>query len=401
MMVRPSQMRRALWGSDMSKRNDPNLGQKRAGNTPKRARQMTVYDRLEDARRRRKELLAKGTGPAPRTVPSHTASNKPTAPFRAEQSAPSVETAQAPEPVIRAHAPDRTQHSKPEPNRTRGGYWSGLAQAMAAVAVIAVLIAVFRPFEGEPQATATAAAPLTPEPLEKAPIAQSAEAERVFIVPRFTVSTTSPVPVPDLDPTPLGLTIAPLVSPTFKTVVSRLDTPSPGSLPSALLASDLPAPPEATFPLVLTSTPPARPGSTPPAASTGLADATNVVLLVPAFVPQASAEEAITAAAALGIPVDQTRRASVSISRTNIRYYHEEDAEAATILASGIGGIARDFTDFTPPPNPGVIEVWLEGRGGGGISSSNQGSATVRGIEADLAALRNSIARALNAATGN
>jgi hypothetical protein len=129
----------------------------------------------------------------------------------------------------------------------------------------------------------------------------------------------------------------------------------------------------------------------------GFAEATNVVLLVPAFVPQTRAEDAIDTAAALGIPVDQTRRANLSISQTNIRYFHAEDAEAATILASGLGGVARDFTNFTPPPNPGVIEIWIEGRGG---SSGNQGSATARGLEADLQALRNSIRRALNAATG-
>lgn len=69
------------------------------------------------------------------------------------------------------------------------------------------------------------------------------------------------------------------------------------------------------------------------------------------------------------------------------------------MLAEGLGGLARDFTTFTPSPSLGVIEIWIEGRGGS--ATANEGSATARGLEADLRELRNSIQRALNIATGN
>ncbi|MBT8458829.1 MAG: hypothetical protein HKP37_08805 [Boseongicola sp.] len=381
----------------MSNRTNPNFGPRSGGEAPKRARQMTVYDRLEDARKRRRELLAKGDGPDPRPLAIHRASNETTTPTqRAAPPVPPPETIAEPLAPVIAETPARNIHLKP--TRNAGGYWMGLAQAMAAVVMIAVLIAVFRPFGNEPELQPIAAAPLTPEPAVSAPTVPEPIAAIEPAVPDISVTTTGPNQLVALEPTALGLTIAPLISPSFEVVRTSLNTSEPDEIPFVLNPNGAPISPLSTAPVALTTTPPIRPTTQTAPANPQLAEATNVVLLVPDYVPQENAENAIAAAAALGIPVDQTRRATVSISRTNIRYYHEEDAEAATILASGIGGIARDFTDFTPPPSPGVIEVWLEGRGG---SSSNRGSATARGIEADLAALRNSIARALSAATGN
>jgi hypothetical protein len=282
---------------------------------------------------------------------------------------------------------------------------------MAAIAVIAVFIAVFGTRGTPPEDSANAAATPTPTPVAAQPVtaetpvvAEAAEIAEAVLFADLTAQNADPVIpiVPDSET--LGLTIAPLVSPVFETKLARLPVHVPDSPPVISDPDAATSPPQPVPPLVLTSTPPVRQAiaaietQIPPVVNPGLADATNVVLLVPAFVPQTEAEDAIATAATLGIPVDQTRRASVSISQTNIRYFHAEDAEAATILASGLGGIARDFTNFRPPPNPGVIEIWIEGQGG---RTNNQGSSTVRGIEADLEALRNSIQRALNIATGN
>ena len=389
----------------MSKRTDPNLGQRRGGDAPRRVRQMTVYDRLEDARKRRKELLAKGNGPAPRTPPSLRASNEPSAPKErtapiAPAPIPPVAPVSAP-PKPRAEAP--VPGPRPEPRRI-GGYWMGLLQAMVAIALIAALIAVFQPFGTEPEIPATAATPLQRETVAPAPIVQEPSPEPNQTIASFTVTTDGPTLRPTPEPTSLGLTIAPLISPVFETTPARLAPPAPRDAPFDPAPEAAPPLPANNAPVFLASTPPVRPvpdtaTATPETRTlSGLAETTNVVLLVPAFVPQSDAEAAVSAAATLGIPVDQTRRASVSISRTNIRYFHAEDAEAATRLASALGGIARDFTNFNPPPSVGTIEVWLEGRGG---STSNRGSATARGIEADLEALRNSIARALNRVSGN
>ncbi len=58
-----------------------------------------------------------------------------------------------------------------------------------------------------------------------------------------------------------------------------------------------------------------------------------------------------------------------SISSTNIRFYHAEDSAAAAkvaevLRAEGQETELRDFTDFRPQPDLGLVEVWLAGDGG-------------------------------------
>ncbi|MBT8412863.1 MAG: hypothetical protein KJO30_00925 [Boseongicola sp.] len=388
----------------MSKRADPNSGTEMNRDAPKRARPMTVYDRMEDARRRRQELLAKGNGPAPRHAQNLKTPTTPPAPVAMATTQLVTEPQATLQTILPPEPKPKAQPGIP-PKRVAGGYWTGLFQAMTAIAVIAVLVATFGS-RGTPQEeAANAAVPVTPATSETMTEAAPRVTEVALIADRVAQSTDPATPQAP-DSATLGLTIAPLSNQPLETRLASLAIPAADSLPT--IPNPVAAPPtvsNTTAPLVLTSTPPARqrpaPIETPepPAVNAGLAEATNVVLLVPAFVPQTTAENAVATAADIGIPVDQTRRANVSISRTNIRYFHAQDAEAATILASGLGGVARDFTDFTPPPNPGVIEIWIQGRGGS--TNTQQGSATARGIEADLEALRNTIARALNAATGN
>ena len=59
--------------------------------------------------------------------------------------------------------------------------------------------------------------------------------------------------------------------------------------------------------------------------------------------------------------------AGVTISTANVRYFHAADrpaaAEIAALLGAALGSYPeiRDFTDFTPPPSEGSVEVWLPG----------------------------------------
>ncbi|MFO1105042.1 MAG: LytR C-terminal domain-containing protein [Amaricoccus sp.] len=71
----------------------------------------------------------------------------------------------------------------------------------------------------------------------------------------------------------------------------------------------------------------------------------------------------VSALKADGYPTVEPIRANASIDTTNVRYFHAEDAEAARQLAAslGEGAVARDFTDLSPPPRRGRLEVWMQG----------------------------------------
>ena len=311
------QVHRAKWDSDMSKRSDPNSGRKTTGSAPKPVRQMTVYDRLEDARRRRQVLLAKGEGPAPRPIPSLKASNEtPPPPIR--QSAPASQTIIKPDlvPVVDIEAAPRpiaTPIVNPppaqEPKRRRGGYWIGLFQAMVAIALIAVLIGIFGPRGELPEAPATAATALSPKPVISEPVTSQAPievAKPTAVI--LAVQSIDPEVLPSPKPGSLDIIIAPLSNPTLVARVAAVQPQRPDGPPTAFDA----------FPPFERLSPPVILGTTPPARQIAqiteiaveqptpslLGDTKNVVLLVPTFVPQSEAESAIKIAAALGIPVD-------------------------------------------------------------------------------------------------
>ena len=116
--------------------------------------------------------------------------------------------------------------------------------------------------------------------------------------------------------------------------------------------------------MVLGKTPPARPSllepdTLPKPAFPGL----EIVLHIPNGAQASDTEALIGAASGAGFEIAATRPAGFKISRTNVRYFHKKDAQAARALAQAIDGRFRDFTSFTPPPDPGVIEVWLKGQG--------------------------------------
>lgn len=54
-------------------------------------------------------------------------------------------------------------------------------------------------------------------------------------------------------------------------------------------------------------------------------------------------------------------RVNFTISATHVRFFHTDDAEIARTLAEASGGGVRDFTDFSPKPAPGTLELYVAG----------------------------------------
>ncbi|MEM9031175.1 MAG: hypothetical protein AAGB18_00895 [Pseudomonadota bacterium] len=96
------------------------------------------------------------------------------------------------------------------------------------------------------------------------------------------------------------------------------------------------------------------------------APAVQVVLNAPASVTEDGLSgAAASVAAATGFTTETRPLVDFSISSSNVRYFHAEDREAAAAVATELSARLRDFTGFTPAPEPGIIEVWLSGAGGG------------------------------------
>ena len=337
----------------MSNRADPKSGQNKDGNAPKRVRQMTVYDRLEDARHRRQALLASRAkvGPTASTPksPSNTASapTPPKAPEAPEVKAPQAKTpsVEAPEnartselvsapaatpgtrfPEIERPeepalvAPMRKTSDKPDHTRKkrRGvGYWTGLFRAMAAIAALAVIFALIAQRNDTPSDPAAAASTALVQPdVSSVPIAAETPAPTPAVTPVATslaiVQSDAPAVPTAPEPEPFDVIFAPLVSPDFPTP-APLETAQPLDAPPTELDQSIPYE-RLVPPTALQRVPPMRPDAfaaetdPAPAPDSAMADATNVVLMVPDFAPQSRAEAMVTTAASLGIPVDRTLR---------------------------------------------------------------------------------------------
>ena len=63
-----------------------------------------------------------------------------------------------------------------------------------------------------------------------------------------------------------------------------------------------------------------------------------------------------------GWPIEQATT-PYTIGETHVRYYHRRDRAAAQDLAALLDAAARDFTNFSPPPEEGLLELWLGGEG--------------------------------------
>lgn len=119
----------------------------------------------------------------------------------------------------------------------------------------------------------------------------------------------------------------------------------------------------------------------------------RIVLNAPTSVSPPQLESIVTQIKGAGFAAEP-RQINLSISESNVRFYHAQDAEMAAFIAEAAGAEARDFTDFRPAPPAGLIEIWLAGRPVGG-SSTTQGSQPRSEFARDLRDLGNSIKRAL------
>ena len=118
----------------------------------------------------------------------------------------------------------------------------------------------------------------------------------------------------------------------------------------------------------------------------------RVVLNAPRTVPDASLAAVIEALEQSGAEPDP-RRVNLTISTSNVRYYHAADADAATVIADGIGAQLRDFTTFEPSPPEGLVEIWMAGRE---IATANSASATpIDQLARELQQLQVDLTRAL------
>lgn len=196
--------------------------------------------------------------------------------------------------------------------------------------------------------------------------------------PAPAASTPQPVRSASIAP---GAAAAPS-APTAPAAPAIIDTAlPPAQIPAAAEPPPPPAPvPEADAPLSVRlaagrpyprPTPAAQPtADQPPAAdpaeqTAAAADLARIRVFVhfPPSVGSAAREAEVAALHQGGFATVEPIRANASIDTTNVRFFHAEDADAARRLAAslGDGAVVRDFTDISPPPRRGRLEVWMQG----------------------------------------
>ncbi len=101
-----------------------------------------------------------------------------------------------------------------------------------------------------------------------------------------------------------------------------------------------------------------------PAPVTGAASS-RIVVHYNANSRQAARQMAYMLAQA-GFGESEMRPVQLSVSTTNVRYFHEENRAAAAAVAEILRAAwgqsqLKDYTDYTPSPSVGTIEIWLRG----------------------------------------
>ena len=110
--------------------------------------------------------------------------------------------------------------------------------------------------------------------------------------------------------------------------------------------------------------PDARPRPTPAAAApVPPANPLRVTILVPSAADLGEAEGIASDTQARGHDLARVLEVDLSISSSNVRYFHAEDRAEAARLAEAYGAEIKDFTWFRPTPERGTTEIWLSGSG--------------------------------------
>jgi hypothetical protein len=223
------------------------------------------------------------------------------------------------------------------------------------------------------------AAPATPDRADRA--SGSAAGADVRDAPELVPAAPPDAPLRPADvPRPTPLAEAPgLAAPES---AAQPNVPQRADPRPELSHAAIAAPPDESAPpgtmLQLAARPePAAPSAPEAAEEPNLLADARVLLNYP---PSAAsdAEAALDALRTAGAENAAGGEARVSVSRTNVRYFHSEDRATAEEVAAIIGrtsGTAsdpRDFTGFSPRPPAGTLEVWLAGEAPPPVAARSQ-----------------------------
>ncbi|NNK68449.1 MAG: hypothetical protein HKO95_17125, partial [Rhodobacteraceae bacterium] len=155
-------------------------------------------------------------------------------------------------------------------------------------------------------------------------------------------------------------------------------------------------------PLPGSAPPPPRPDLNAPITTIAtLPGAENAVIHIHA--PATVNAEVVNGVAATlteaGFTVNPPNRVNFAIGSDQIRYYHVEDAVLAARLASAIDAVARDFTNFSPAPAIGTLEIWIAGNAPAVARPQPQSNGG--GLDTVIQELRDSLLRSLQAGGSN
>lgn len=291
-----------------------------------------LYQRLEKARKQRAKVLA-----TPK--PANDAGPLETPKVKAPPQAASKESL----PTLQLKNPIQVPVAKPE--RNRFAYWP-LAVAIALLALLSFV------YTSPPQPL-----PLVQDKTQVLPAPNEAASATTTVSPGDAQPFQIPRPsalagdTPNALPTIYGTLKKPVVS----TVVPPLElTASLSSLPRfAAIGS---APPANVSALLE----PLRDATFELAPENTLANL-QIALHVPSFTPRGKLRNLIADAETAGLDIGDPTFVDFPIKSTQVRYFHRNDQDAAALLAATVGGISRDFTDFSPQPPAGFVEVWVSG----------------------------------------
>jgi hypothetical protein len=120
--------------------------------------------------------------------------------------------------------------------------------------------------------------------------------------------------------------------------------------------------------------------------SAGALAGTRLLVAAPGSLPDEEVGRVVEMLAAGGFGGVSSGTVDISITRSNVRYFHAEDEPAAervqALLRPDFEADVRAFTHFSPAPPPGTVELWLAGdavsRSAGATRSAT--AATVRRV---------------------
>ncbi|NNE87770.1 MAG: hypothetical protein HKN27_06805 [Silicimonas sp.] len=325
-----------------------------------------LYDRLEDARNRRAEVLAHK--PAANDIARR--------PVDVSRDDPEPQLARFPKIVMPSTNLPEADIALPE-RRTKSPIFvfSGLIVA----AVLVVLIAT--PSGTGPQPSAAVAALETPLGDDASVVSPATSSD--MPLRREEKRRLSAIALPRALP-PQGLTGP---QPQALVGVENARPPSAIDTSEALLfgVSAVKRAQNATFPLAPVNELPF---------TFDMPVTLRVSLNIPVQSSQSDINAVLRALEQSRHEVGAPRSVNFVVRDTQVRFFHQSDAQAATELAGDIGGIARDFTDFSPTPPDGLVEVYVSGR-----NQPARPPAAPRGVAGDIRQLTEDIGNALRSIT--